>query len=110
LNLSKSGASVSARTRVGSIGTRGFSIRSGIPGLGYRRRWGSGSSVGALLGLVVALFSLVLVLIPLAVTTARIAFWLLVMVPVNIAIWLVATLFDLVVHLVRKLKANEMKR
>jgi hypothetical protein len=37
LNLSKSGASISKRTKYGSFGTRGFSLRTGIPGLSYRK-------------------------------------------------------------------------
>ena len=36
LNLSKSGVSASYRTKYGSIGPKGFSIRTGIPGLTYR--------------------------------------------------------------------------
>ena len=37
LNLSKSGISSSIRTKYGSFGSTGFSIRSGIPGLYYRK-------------------------------------------------------------------------
>ncbi len=40
LNVSKSGVSGSVRSRRGSIGTRGFSIRTGIPGLTFRTSWG----------------------------------------------------------------------
>ncbi len=40
LNLSRRGVSASARTKFGSVGTRGFSIRTGIPGLSYRSSWG----------------------------------------------------------------------
>jgi hypothetical protein len=36
LNVSKSGVSPSLRTKYGSIGPRGFSIRTVIPGLSYR--------------------------------------------------------------------------
>jgi hypothetical protein len=35
-NLSKSGISSSFRTKFGSIGSKGFSIRTGIPGVYYR--------------------------------------------------------------------------
>jgi hypothetical protein len=38
-NISTHGFSVSYRTAVGSIGTRGFSIKTGIPGLTYRGNW-----------------------------------------------------------------------
>lgn len=36
LNISKSVISPSLRTKYGSIGPKGFSIRTGIPGLSYR--------------------------------------------------------------------------
>jgi hypothetical protein len=36
LNVSKSGISVSQRTSWGSYSSKGFSIKSGIPGLSYR--------------------------------------------------------------------------
>jgi len=45
INVSKSGFSASTRGGYGSIGTKGFSIRTGIPGLGFRKSW-SGSSKG----------------------------------------------------------------
>jgi|GEM_PF-1431899 len=37
LNLSKSGLSTSFRTKWGAFGTKGYSIRTGIPGLSYRK-------------------------------------------------------------------------
>lgn len=37
LNLSKSGLSTSFRTQWGAFGTKGYSIRTGIPGLSYRK-------------------------------------------------------------------------
>ena len=36
LNVSKSGLSPSIRTKYGSISPKGFSVRTGIPGLTYR--------------------------------------------------------------------------
>ena len=42
LNVSKSGISGSMRSSMGSVGTRGFSIRTGIPGLSYRGQWTKG--------------------------------------------------------------------
>jgi hypothetical protein len=36
LNISKSGVSSSQRIRFGSFGSRGYSIRTGIPGVYYR--------------------------------------------------------------------------
>jgi hypothetical protein len=40
LNISKTGFSTSYRTKYGSFGSRGFSIRTGIPGLSYRGYFG----------------------------------------------------------------------
>lgn len=37
VNLSKTGMSTSYRSPIGAIGTRGFSIRTGIPGLSFRQ-------------------------------------------------------------------------
>src|SRR5262249_49149462 len=42
INVSGSGVSVSTRHKYGSIGTRGFSIRTGIPGLTFRQSWSGG--------------------------------------------------------------------
>jgi hypothetical protein len=50
LNVSKSGLSPSARTGLGSFGARGFSIRTGIPGLSYRGGSGkNGVAIGAII-------------------------------------------------------------
>jgi len=46
LNLSSSGVSTSYRTKYGSVGPRGFSIRTGIPGLSFRSGFGSGKNRG----------------------------------------------------------------
>ncbi|GAA5037809.1 hypothetical protein GCM10011506_36010 [Marivirga lumbricoides] len=42
LNISKKGTSFSKRTKYGSIGSRGFSLKTGIPGLSIRKNWGKG--------------------------------------------------------------------
>ena len=57
LNVSKSGVSSSVRGKYGSIGSKGFTLKTGIPGLSYRGSWGSRSMKGdaALIGLVVYL-------------------------------------------------------
>jgi hypothetical protein len=47
LNISGSGLSSSYRSKYGSFGSKGFSIRSGIPGLTFRSGWGSGKNKGA---------------------------------------------------------------
>lgn len=55
LNISKSGISPSFRTKKGSISSKGYSIRSGIPGLTYRKTFSKSSSKGCLLILLVPL-------------------------------------------------------
>lgn len=69
LNLSKSGIGASTRGKYGSVGTSGFSIRSGIPGLTFRQGWGRRGQ-GALVGL------LVVVTIGAAIIAARVAIFL----------------------------------
>jgi len=38
LNISKSGITPSYRSRRGSVSSKGYSVRTGIPGLTYRKR------------------------------------------------------------------------
>lgn len=68
LNVSKSGIGSSFRGRYGSIGSTGFSIRSGIPGLSFRQGWGKGGQ-GALVTM--AVLALVTVAVVLAVVAFR---------------------------------------
>lgn len=44
LNLSKSGISTSLRTKIGSVSSRGYSIKTGIPGLYIRGSWKKGKN------------------------------------------------------------------
>lgn len=60
LNVSKSGVSASVRGRHGSIGTSGFSLRTGIPGLSYRQSWGRGTN-NALIFVVLAIATVAIV-------------------------------------------------
>jgi len=46
LNISKSGISSSYRNKRGSFGNRGYSIRTGIPGLIYRKSFPKSSKGG----------------------------------------------------------------
>ena len=48
INASGSGGSLSHRSRHGSIGTKGYSLRTGIRGLSYRESWGKNSGDAAL--------------------------------------------------------------
>ncbi|MFY0631182.1 MAG: DUF4236 domain-containing protein [Flavobacteriaceae bacterium] len=52
LNVSKSGIRPSYRSKRGSVNTKGYSIRTGIPGLTYRK---SSSKGGCMLVLLVLL-------------------------------------------------------
>ena len=65
MNLSGSGLSLTQRTKWGSWGTRGFSIRTGIPGLYYRKRYRKkeGDSTGIVILLAALVFPLVWALI-----------------------------------------------
>ena len=67
LNLSKSGIGASVRGRHGAIGSKGFSLRTGIPGLSFRQGWGGkrgdGAAVMLILGLVALTTAVVVVLI-----------------------------------------------
>ncbi|PQJ77994.1 DUF4236 domain-containing protein [Polaribacter porphyrae] len=56
LNISKSGISSSLKTKRGTIGSKGFSVRTGIPGLTYRKTF-SKSSRGGCLGIVLLLIT-----------------------------------------------------
>lgn len=62
LNLSGSGVSSSYRTKYGTVGSKGFSVRSGIPGLSFRGSYGRGKDKGAtaliILGIIVTGFIL----------------------------------------------------
>lgn len=69
LNISGSGLSSSYRSKYGSIGSKGFSIRSGIPGLTFRSGWGSGKNKGtvamiflAIMGTLFIVYSAVVVI------------------------------------------------
>jgi len=68
LNVSKSGVGTSVRGRYGSIGSSGFSIRTGIPGVSYRQGWGKGGQ-GALA--FIAVVAVVTVAAAIAVVAVR---------------------------------------
>ena len=53
LNVSKSGISPSIRTSLGSFGSKGFSIRTGISGLSYRGGTGKNGAIILLITLAV---------------------------------------------------------
>ena len=51
LNISKSGITPSVRTKFGSLSTKGFSAKTGIPGVGYRNTFGKSSGCMVFLAL-----------------------------------------------------------
>jgi hypothetical protein len=73
LNLSKSGVSTSVRSRFGSVGTKGFSVRTGVPGLTYRSRYRKGSDAGLIVLLLLAVVALLPFLIRALVLVAQLA-------------------------------------
>lgn len=46
VNVSKSGITPRYRSKKGSLSTKGFSIRTGIPGLSYRKTFSKSSKQG----------------------------------------------------------------
>src|SRR5690349_17512770 len=97
LNLGKSGGSLSYRGRDGSIGTRGFSLRTGIPGLSFRQNWGKDAG---------AVFLLIGVLLLAAAALAALVQVLLYVIPIvwRCLVWLALTLYDFGVFLVQKVR------
>lgn len=83
---------MSLRTGNGSIGTKGYSLRSGIPGLSYRRSWGSKKG-----GNDAIIFAVVAAVLALAVLVIRV---LLVLLPIIFQglVWICLTTYDFVVY------------
>lgn len=104
LNASGSGLSMSKRTSFGSIGTRGASFRTGIPGLSYRVRWGK-KGAGAVAGLAVNLFILAIGLSLFALYWGAVALYWLAVIGFQVTAWIVLTIYDLIVHLSRPKEA-----
>ena len=63
INISKSGISPSYRTKRGTISSKGYSIRSGIPGLTYRKTFSKSSKNGCLVIFLLLLFTSISLLI-----------------------------------------------
>jgi hypothetical protein len=49
LNISKSGINPSIRTKSGSLSTKGYSIRTGISGVSYRKNFSNSKNSGCVL-------------------------------------------------------------
>ena len=89
-NLSKSGVSPSVRTKYGTIGSKGFSVRTGIPGFYWRSRWGSkDSGVAALILLILWLgYALISFFVRAIVFLVPIVF--------QVVRWFILTVYDLI--------------
>lgn len=77
LNVSKSGISSSIRTQWGTFGSKGYSLRTGIPGLSYRKSFGrvKQQDWGAILLLAIILFALLYFTILIAWNLGRFIVW-----------------------------------
>ncbi len=52
VNISKSGITPNYKTKLGRISTKGYSIRTGIPGLSYRKNFSNAKKGGCILALI----------------------------------------------------------
>lgn len=95
-NVSGSGVSPSYRSKYGSVGPKGFSIRTGIPGLSFRQGFGKSKGNGAAIALVVWLAVIAFV------AAAVIVYNL-----VRLIIWLVVELYHLCLRLYYKWKMKQ---
>jgi hypothetical protein len=62
VTLSSAGMSASYRKQMGSVGSRGYSIRTGIPGLTFRSSWTRGK-YGLLVLLIIAIVTVIYVVV-----------------------------------------------
>src|SRR5688572_4363156 len=97
VNASGSGASLSYRSRHGSIGTKGFSLRTGIPGLSFRQGWGKNA------GAVALIFVAIMAALAMLALIVRIIAYL---IPVlwQCVRWVTLTLYDLFVYGIQQLR------
>lgn len=56
LNISRSGITPSITKKRGSISTKGFSVKTGISGVSYRKTFNKGKNSGCLLFFVLSIF------------------------------------------------------
>lgn len=55
VNISKSGITPSMRTKSGSLSTKGFSIKTGVSGFSYQKKFSSSKSSGCLIIIIVSI-------------------------------------------------------
>ncbi len=61
INLSKSGITPSHRNKKGSLSSKGYSVRTGIPGLSYRKTFSQTKNSGCLVALFPFLLTIILI-------------------------------------------------
>lgn len=113
LNLSKTGASPSSRTLFGSISARGFSVKTRVPGVFYRKSWGKGGFglfFGFILGMMFIVVNLIVFLsslfILLFVFFLQFA-WVIIVLAFGVSFWLGLTAYDFAKYLIEKSHSSE---
>jgi hypothetical protein len=96
LNISASGVSPSWRTKFGSLGSRGFSIRTGIPGISYRSAFSGRKSKNGLIE------TLVILIFAVSVGAALLIVWNV----LRFIVWGITELFKAVARLFIKPQAH----
>ncbi len=105
INWSKAGAAPSARTFLGSAGSKGFSVKTGLRGLSYRKSRSKTTS-GAVMTL--AMLAIVLLVNASTIAASLIAsvlilllqgLTILIVAAVNVCLWVVMTAWDFGRHM-----------
>jgi hypothetical protein len=63
LNISKSGISPSIRTKAGTISNKGFSVRSGVSSVSYRKNFSKAKNSGCMMFLTVLGIVIILLIV-----------------------------------------------
>jgi hypothetical protein len=101
INVSNSGITPSYRTEYGTIGARGFSIRTGIPGLSFRSSYGTGKRKGNIALILFAVVAVGFVLYYSAVIAYNL---------VRFVIWAFGSLFTGMIDLLAKWKQEKQQK
>ncbi len=99
INVSLRGLTLSFRGPLGSFGTSGFSIRTPVPGLRFQTTFGRNSQSRSLVSAISLLVALIPAFTRFVALIALIGYWLLVVVPFNVAKYVTLTMMDFVVYL-----------
>jgi hypothetical protein len=88
---------VSYRSRHGSIGTKGFSLRTGIPGLSLRQGWGKNAGATALIFVAIMAGLAVLALVVRIIAYLIPLLW-------QCVRWVALTLYDLLLYGIQRFR------